>query len=186
MSSVNKKAGAAIQILIMLILIVITSGIVLLLVQSGFISVKADANQEPVLNTEFIPMGREGYLVLKDFKFCGFVDDKFNCINEKKEFSRGENVYVMFVVESSTFNGEVMLTGSYKIKNEGGELVLELEDKKKHNVELGSNEEIEQFVLTNSFIFNEGDPLGEYTVNVVVENPLLVKKVTGSKKVMLK
>ena len=73
----NKRGKVITEILVMMIVIMLTSAIILFLVQSGLITVKAEGEQAPVLNTEFIPLGREGYLAVKDFKFCIYVDENY-------------------------------------------------------------------------------------------------------------
>mgnify|MGYP005672969413 CR=1 FL=1 len=80
----NNKGKVIVELLVMLVVIVITSALILYLVQSGTISVKAENNQVSILNTEFIPMGREGYLAIKDFKFCNFDNYFINHLSSSK------------------------------------------------------------------------------------------------------
>src|SRR3989338_8011966 len=91
--------GSVMEVLVLMIVVVLTSGVILLLVNTGVITVKAQSN-EPILNTEFIPLCREGSLVIKDFKFCENVDEFYNCENPKESFARGDKIYFRFVVES--------------------------------------------------------------------------------------
>ena len=53
-----KTKGSIAQLLGLLITVVLTSAGILLMVQAGIITVRAEST-EPILNTEFIPMGRE-------------------------------------------------------------------------------------------------------------------------------
>ena len=68
----------------MLVVVVITSSVVFLLVRAGVIEVK-EVEGASVLNAEFIPYMREGYLVVKEFKFCEDVDENYECIGEKED-----------------------------------------------------------------------------------------------------
>ncbi len=178
---VGKKGKVIVGILIVMILVVLTSAVILSLVKFGVIEVR-DVTTEPLLNAEFVPLERKGGLVVKDFQFCGFVDDDFECFNDRKEFDRLENVYVRFVVESSTSNGEVMLVRNYRIKNPSGEVVLELDQKNSYNFEIKGEEPV---IFADYFIMGEDAVLGEYVLDVVVENPLLDKRITLSKKFTL-
>src|SRR3989344_6747347 len=113
----HNRGRIEIELFIVLITIVVTSAVILLLVRSGTIEVKDDVITEPVLNAEFLPVGREGFLAVKDFSFCSYVDENLNCLSAQQQFSALENVYVRFVAESSTFNNQVMLLRNYRIKN---------------------------------------------------------------------
>ncbi|MBU0456764.1 MAG: hypothetical protein ABH824_04945 [Nanoarchaeota archaeon] len=179
---INKKAKIATEILLMMVLVVITSAVVLILVQYGIITVKADVSTEPVLNTEFIPLGRSGYLAIKEFQFCNFVDENFNCFSEQNEFLRIEDVYVRFVVESSVYNGEVMLVRNYRVKDPLGNVILELDQRNNYDFEMKSSKKAEPIVFADYFILGGNAPLGEYTMEIIVENTLLDKKVVLTKK----
>lgn len=171
-------------ILIVMIIIVVTSAVILFLVKSGTIEVR-EVVMEPVLNAEFFPTGSKGYLVIEKFDFCNFVDDNFECWLLKDEFERTENVYVRFVVESTVYNGDVILLRNYQIKDPHGEIILELDQKNVYNFEMRSNEAVEPVVFADYFVMDNDAELGKYTLDVVVENPLLDKKVTWSKKFWL-
>lgn len=176
------KANIATQILAFLVVIAFTSGIVLLLVQTGTISVRAEGEQPSVLNTEFLPYGREGYLVLKELKFCSFVDQKFRCFNEKEEFAGGENVYVVFLVQSSTYQGEIMLVRNYRLLDPLGRVLLDVDEKNNYHVEQASGREMENVAFADYFTTGKDYAPGEYTLDVVIDNPLLVKTVTVKKR----
>ena len=174
----NKKGKVAVEILIMLVTIVLTSAIIFLLIQADVIEVK-DANSEvSVLNTEFIPMGREGYLAVKEFKFCDFVDPGYNCISEGSNFNSGSEVHFLFVVESSTYNGEIMLAENYKIKGPNGNLLLDIDEKNNFNFEINSKETKESITFKDFFFVGSELIDGQYTLELVIENPLLNKKTT--------
>ncbi len=174
----NKKAKIAMEVLIMMVVVVVTSAIILFLVQSGVIAVKAENEQVSVLNTEFIPMGREGYLAVKDFKFCGFIDANYNCISETDEFSLGSEVHFLFVVESSTYNGDIMLVENYRIKGPNDNLLLDVDEKNNFNYDVTSNERKESVTFKDFFVVGSELPEGKYILELLVENPLLVKKTT--------
>ncbi len=174
----NKKGKVAMEILMMMITIVVTSAIIFLLIQSGLISVRAENSDVSVLNAEFIPMGREGYLTIQDFNFCDFVDPGYNCIGESDSFPLGSQVHFLFVIESSTYNGDVMLVENYRIKGPNGELLLEVDEKNNFHYEISSDETKEQVTFKDFFVVGEELPEGEYTLELFIENPLLNKKTT--------
>jgi hypothetical protein len=181
----NRKANAVLETMLLLVAVIVTSGVVLLLVQTGVLEVRADTVQPNVLNTEFIPLGREGFLALKEFKFCQYVNNDFVCVNEGNFFVRGSDIYVLFLMESSPYNGEVMLVRNYQIKNSNGEIVLNLDEKNNYDFEQFSKKEKESVAFADYFGTDASDEVGEYTLDVMIENPLLNKRLVVSKKFVL-
>ena len=181
----SKKGKIEVEVFIVLITMVFTSAIILLLVYSGTITVKEEVSSEPILNAEFLPVGREGFLAVKEFSFCSYVDENLNCLSQQQEFSPLENVYVRFVAESSTFGSQVMLSRNYRIRNPLGNVVLEAEQKNDYNFELSSVKKTESIIFADFFVMGEDAVAGEYTLDVIVENSLLGKKVTLTKKFTL-
>ena len=171
------------EILIFLIVVVLTSAVVLFLVQSGIVTVKADGEEVPILNAEFIPVGREGYVAIKEFQFCDTVDELYNCLGEKNTFQIGEEVHFRFIVESSTWNGEVMLVENYKLKSPTGETLLDVDEENNYHFNLQSGKKKELIYFKDYFVVNLGSAEGEYTVELVIDNPLLNKKVTTVQRV---
>jgi hypothetical protein len=172
----NKQGKGVTELLVMLIMIVLTSGIVLLLVQSGIITVKADSEQVSVLNTEFIPMGREGSLAVKEFQLCDYVDPGYNCVNEGDTFIPGSEVHFRFVVESSTYNGDIMLVENYQVKDSQGKIIFNVDEKNNLHFDVSSSELKEKVSFKDYFVLAEDAPEGEYSLDLIVENPLLVKR----------
>jgi hypothetical protein len=181
----NNKANAMLETMMLLVAVVVTSGVVLLLVNTGILEVRAQEVQPDVLNTEFIPLGRDGYLVLKEFKFCQYVDSSFACVNEGNFFVRGSDIYVLFLMESSPYNGEVMLVRNYQIRGPDGSVVLSLDEKNNYNFEQFSDKDKQSVAFADYFGTDGTDKVGEYTLDMVIENPLLNKKLTVNKKFML-
>ena len=179
---INKKGKLATEILVMLVVVVITSAVILLLVQSGILEVKAENEQVSVLNADFIPVTREGYLAIKDFRFCNFVDLNYNCVGEVNSFALNSEIHFLFTVESSTYNGDIMIVENYRIKGPSGEMLLEVDASNNFNFDLSSNKETEEITFKDFFIVNQGLPEGEYTLELLIENPLLTKKTTLVKK----
>ncbi len=180
-----KKGKIEIEVFMVLITMVFTSAIILLLVYSGTITVKEDVSAEPVLNTEFLPVGREGFLAVKEFSFCSYVDENLDCLSAQQQFSALENVYVRFVVESSTFDNQVLLLRNYRIMNPSGNVVLEAEHKNVYNFEATSTKDTEETVFADFFVMGAEAMPGEYTLDVIMENPLLGKKVIVTKRFMI-
>lgn len=181
----NNQAKIEIELFVMLIVVVATSAAILLLIQGGIISVRADTNSEPILNAEFIPMGREGSLVFRDFYFCSYVSEDYQCIGESNEFELGNEVHFLFVVESSTFNGDLKLVENYRIRNPFGKVILDVGQKNTLHFDTSSSEKIEAVTFKDFFTLGSELPLGEYTLELVLVNPLLDKKVVKSEKFMV-
>ena len=181
----NKKGKVATELLIMLITVVVTRAIIFLLVQAGVLTVKMEAEQTSVLNTEFIPMGREGSLAVKDFKFCGFVDSDYNCIAESEEFYLGSEIHFIFIIESSTSNGDITVVENYRIKGPEGNILLDVDERNNFNFDIISKEKQELITFKDFFVVGEELVEGEYTLELFIENPLLNKKTTLVKKFMM-
>ena len=181
----HKSGRIEIEVFIVLITIVVTSAVILLLVKYGALEVREDVVAEPVLNTEFLPSGREGFLAVKDFAFCSYVDADLNCLSRQEEFGKTENVYVWFVVESTTYNNQILAARNYRIRDPIGTVIFEVDNKNTYNFELASDKNAEQVIFTDYFVMGEDAVTGEYTLDVIVENLLLGKKVTLSKKFMI-
>ncbi|GEM_PF-961751 len=177
----NKSGKVVTEILVMMMVIVLTSAIILFLVQSGLITVKAEGEQAPILNTEFIPLGREGYLAVKEFKFCIYVDDNYNCLLEKDSFFQEDEVHFFFVVESTTANGEIMLIENYRLKDPSGKVLVDIDAKNNYHFEMSSKDKQETVSFKDYFTLADNSEPGEYTLELVLENPLLNKKATLSK-----
>lgn len=181
----RKKGRIEIELFIVLITIVVTSAAILLLVKSGTIEVREDVVAEPILNAEFLPAGREGFLAVKDFAFCSYVDADLNCLSRQEEFSKTENVYVWFVVESTAYNNQIIAARNYRIRDPTGIVIFEADNKNTYNFELNSDKKTEQVIFTDYFVMGQDAVTGEYTLDVIVENALLGKKVTLTKKFMV-
>jgi len=170
----NKAGKLAVSILIVLIVIVLTSAVMLLLVKTGVLDVKADNGQQ-VLNTEFIPYTREGRLAIQDFKFCGYVGSGYRCVGERNDFVLGDDVYFVFVVESSVYQGEVKLVENYRVKDAKGKVLFEIDNKNNYYFDAKSSKQTER--VTFKDYFNIGDLVpGKYSLELWVDNPLINKR----------
>ena len=181
----NQHGSIMMELFIFLIVILLTSATVLFLVQSGILQVRAVGDEAPILNMEFIPVGREGILAMKEFQFCGQVNEQYQCLDPKETFMIGEEVHFRFVVESSTSSGEVMLVENYRLKGPDGKVLLDVDTKNNYNYNLLSKEKIQDIYFKDYIISEAGDPLGVYTAEFVIEHPLLNKKVTLRKQFTL-
>lgn len=178
----NTKAAGVMELIVLLIIIVITSAAMLLLVKFNIVTLKADGVQEPVLNAEFIPYAREGTLVVKEFSFCRSVDDAYNCLGGGAVFTFDQPVYYRFGVESSTFNGDIKIVKNYRIKGPSGDVLLDVGNDQQYEFNTVSTNDRETVLFKDYFVIPSGLPAGEYTLELVVENPLLTKTATLSQK----
>jgi hypothetical protein len=181
----NKNGKVAVEILIMLVTIVVTSAIIFLLIQGGAIKVKGDYSDVSVLNTEFIPMGREGYLSIREFTFCKYIDEAYQCIGPGDNFDLGGEVHFRFFVESSIYEGNIKLVKNYRITGPDGAVLLNVDENNNFYFDGKSNEEKEFVTFKDYFFVGEELLEGEYTLDLIVENPLLNKKTTLSQKFLM-
>jgi hypothetical protein len=180
----NKKAGVAIELLVLLITIVATSAIVLVLVSTGVLSVKAQPEVN-LLNAEFVPLGRQGFLAIKNFEFCEDVTDEFKCVNSKKSFNRGSNVYFRFTVDTTVYDGNVALIENYQIKDSAGKVLLNVDENNNYHVDFPSKDLQEDVSFSDYFTAGYALEPGEYTLDLEITNTLLDKKTTLSERFVL-
>lgn len=178
----NKIGTGMIELIVFLIIIVVTSATVLLLIKFNVVTVKTESVQEPILNAEFIPYVREGVLVVKEFSFCRSVDDTYNCLGPEVTFVFGQPIYYRFGVESSTYNGQIAIVKNYRIRGPSGEVLLDVGTDQQYQFDVVSENEKEVVLFKDYFVVPAGLPLGEYTFELVVENPLLTKQATLTQK----
>jgi len=181
----KKKGAIAIEILIMLVTVVITSAIIFLLIQGGVLKVKSSNAEVNVLNTDFIPMGREGFLAITNFDFCDYIDDNYQCIGQGEDFALGSAVYFRFIVESSTYNGDVRLVKNYRVKDSTGKVLLDVDEKNDFHFDLKSSEKKESITFKDYFYVADTLEEGMYTLELVISNPLLDKKTTLTKTIQM-
>ena len=173
---VNPKKGAVvIQILIVLVVIVLTSGIILLLISQEVIKVSESGDKE-ILDAEFVPVGgASGVLTIKDFSFCSWVDETQDCTKPRNVFYSGEYVFFRFVVQSTTYNGQIILIEDYEIISSEGKVLLSVNDKEDYIFDKSSVEKTEDIIFIDFFNINEISPAGVYTLKLIVKNPLIDK-----------
>ncbi len=183
----HKKASAMVELLVLLVVAVLSSAVVLLLVRGGVLEVKSTpAEYEQVLNAEFLPYGEAGYLAVKESKLCGFVDTSFRCFDEKNEFQRGEKVYLVFLVESSTAQGQVQVVRNYRLLDPAGRVLLQLDQRNSYQFVQQSEKDFESVAFADFFATAADNLPGEYVLEVIVENPLLEKKVILTERFVLR
>jgi len=177
----NTKAAGMIELIVFLIIIVVTSATVLLLIKFNVVTVKTDSVSEPVLNAEFIPYAREGSLIVKEFQLCEYVDENYLCYAETSEFEFGQPVHFRFVVESTPYNGQLVVVKNYRIRGPNGEVLLDVGDEQRKQFDLRSMQKTEIVLFKDYFIVESGLPRGDYKMELVVENPLITKTAVVSR-----
>jgi hypothetical protein len=177
----NVKANVAIKVLSILVIVIVTSALVLVLVRTGVVSVKAEHEPVNVLNTEFIPARNVGHLNIREFSFCSFVDDDFNC-DVKNSFNFGDEVHFKYIVDSTIFDSQLLVAKNYRIKGPSGELLLDAESKDNFYVDIRSEKKSELISFKDFFtLLGDGD-VGVYTIELIIENPLIEKRATLTEK----
>lgn len=182
---INTRGNIAIQLLVLLVTVAVTSGIILWLVQSGIVTVNSESDDVSVLNAEFIPIGREGTVVIEEFQWCRDVDEQYNCQEEISHFQLGEEVHFRFIVETSTVGGYSMLIENYRLKDPAGNIILDVDQRNDYGFEVNNPKKKETVAFRDYFIVYPGSPSGAYTLELIIENPLLNKKITITQKVLL-
>ncbi len=174
----NKKASAIVEIFIILVVIVLTSALVLFLVKTGILTIKNQANQPPILNTEFIPYAREGTLTISEFAFCSYANEQYQCLDPKNHFTIGEDAYFRYIIKTTPYNGDILLIENYRILSSTGKVMLDIDKKNNYHYDIISQEPTESISFKDYFTIGKGIPSGTYSIELLIENPLLNKKTT--------
>ena len=171
----NKKGKIAIQLLAFLVVAVLASATMLILVQTGVLSVRADGPQPSLLDAEFIPLGRQGTIAIRSFDFCDGVDDKLNCVGKTESFNINQEIHFRFVVETTTSFGQIQLVENYRVKDENENIILNADTEDDFYFELETDQSQELITINDYFIIQKP---GEYILDLIVKNPFLGKTTT--------
>lgn len=177
MLSNMKQASVMVKLVVFLIVIVVTSSIVLLLVRTGVVDPTGE--QQDVLNVDFIPIAT-GSLSIRSVSLCGSLIE-FECL-ETEEFSVGQKVNVLFLVETDVDAGRVLLIRSYTVKDSAGNVVFASSGNNNVVFEETSEKSVELIGFSDSFT---PGGVGEFVLEAIVENPILGKKVSASKRFVI-
>ena len=173
----NRKGRVVKEFLLVLVTIVFTSAIVFTLVSLGVVEVEASSDTTSMLNTEFLPFGRGGELVINNFRFCDYESSLSGCWQETEYFYSGDEVHFSFEVISSTYMGDLILVENYQLLGPYGEIILSVEAEDNFYYEIQSKNEKETVYFTDYFILGSDAVPGTYTVNLIINNQLLEKQV---------
>ena len=182
-SGMDKKGSTVLFVLIIAVVVVLSSMAVLLLVRAGILL--PQATEEPILNTEFLPVGRSGELVVREFEFCERVDRDFQCFIPTARFVPGDDIAVRFLVESGVYDGAIRLVRNYQLRAPSGEVIVSLDAKNSYSFDGTSQKEKETIAFADLFTTDNTFQEGTYTLDIFIENPLLNKQLTISKKLVL-
>ncbi|NQV91706.1 hypothetical protein HQ489_04490 [Candidatus Woesearchaeota archaeon] len=170
----DKEGKIAVQLLTFLVVAVLSSAIMLTLVQTGVLSVRAD-NQPSLLDAEFIPVGRQGTLAIRSFDFCRSVDEKLNCVGKTEDFNINQEVHFRFVVETTTSYGQIQLVENYRIKDANGNIILNANTEDDFYFDLQTDQKQELVTIAEYFLISNP---GDYTLELIIKNPYLGKETT--------
>ena len=192
---VGNKGGLAIESLALLVTVLITSAAVFYLVQSGIVTVEGSGNgagsaslQDQFLNVEFFPIAQGGTLAIQDFTLCYEDDVNHNsllCDQERELFFVGDQVHFSFQVISSSYLGSIELFENYQLLGPGGDILLDVNAKEDFEFEADADESVEGVFFHDYFILDDSDPVGVYTLELVITNPLIGKEVVLRKEVVV-
>lgn len=179
----NKKGAIAIEALVVLVTIVITSGLIFSLVSLGVVEVDESSAvaQSDMLNTEFLGMGRSGQLVVDNFRFCTSNSALSGCQIESYYFYPGEEIHFYFEVLTSTYGGEIVVVENYELIDPNGDVLLAVEAENDYYYQMESSKSTETVYFKDYFTLGSRDYSGEYTLNLYLSNPLLGKSTTLTK-----
>jgi hypothetical protein len=177
----NVKANLAVKVLSFLVVVIVTSALVLILVKTGIVSVKAEHEPVQVLNKEFLPSRNSGHLNIREFSFCNFIDDDFNC-DIKESFNFGDDVYFKYVVDSTVFDNQVLVVKNYRVRSPSGQLLLDADSKDNFYVDIRSEKRDELVSFKDFFTLLGSGETGFYSLELIIENPLIEKRAVLSEK----
>jgi hypothetical protein len=189
----GRKGGLAIESLALLVTALISSALVFYLVQSGVVSVSGSGDgtsvsnsQSEFLNIEYLPISKGGTLVIQDFSLCYNEDvnkETLKCKQERELFFLGDEVHFSFSVISSSYLGSIELLENYRLRGPDNEILLDVNSRDDYEFATDTEESIQQVYFEDYFILDSVDPIGEYTLELVVKNNLIGKETVVRKKI---
>ena len=156
-----------VKVMMVLILLVVGSSLILVLINSGLVSVRAQADyeNEQVLNMEFIPVIDDFVIKIKDFTFCQKVDlSVFNCLGSERVFHPGEQVNFLFIVRSNLAK-EVEVIEDYALIGPFDERILDFQQGGNLKVKLLPDKDL---TIADYFTLSEDALVGEYTLELLL------------------
>lgn len=186
----SKKGGLAIESLVLLVTVLFTSAAVFYLVQSGIVSVEGSSDtyaaQDMFLNVEFLPIAKGGTLAIQEFSLCYDEDvnfDKLSCKEDRELFFPGDEIHFTYQVISSSYLGTISLTENYRLLGPNGEIILDVAAVNDIEYEAIADENVEAVKFRDYFVLGEDEPVGEYTLELIITNTLINKEAILRKKI---
>ncbi len=156
-----------VRVMIVLVLLLVGSSLVLILINSGVVSVRADSNYQDVqiLNTQFIPVIDNFILKIKDFTFCKKVDlAVFDCLESSRMFHPGEQVNFLFIVKGN-LGQEVEVVEDYALIDPDGVRILDFQQGGNLQAKLVPRQDL---TIADYFVLSPDAPVGEYTLELLI------------------
>ena len=181
---ISNKGSVLVQVTVIVLVAALTTLVMLLLMNLGVFEEQPENEQVSLLNTQFIPLERGGDLQIRQIDFCKRVDTEFNCYTKTTSFVKGEDVYIRFLVETSAYQGQVLLVRNYRIVDPLGNVIQDLEQQNAYVYEEATPNQ-RSVAFADKLTFFADDLVGEYAIEMVVESPLLDKRVAIVKRIMI-
>lgn len=185
----SKKGGLAVESLLLLVTVLFTSAVVFYLVQSGIVSVEGATNsvtQDQFLNVEFLPIEQGGTLAIQEFTLC-YEDDMnyegYYCKEDRELFFPGDEIHFTYEVISSSYLGSIFLTENYRLLGPDDEIILDVAAVNDIEYESDADEDVELVKFRDYFVLGDDEPIGEYTLELIITNTLINKEAVLRKEI---
>lgn len=178
----NKKGFSLIEFLISLIMVTLVSGTIFWLTYAGVIPVKMEEEKLLMPLGEMLPFYSEKVLEISEFKFCQSVDQFYQCQNESDKFKLGQYVTFRFKVRTETVYNQIKLVENFRVIAPNTEVVYEAKEENKFVFQAESKKNEENILFKDFFYLKEDFPSGTYLLELIIENPLIEKKINLVKK----
>lgn len=185
----SKKGGIAVESLVLLVTVLFTSAAVFYLVQSGIVTVEGSTGavtSDQFLNVEFLPIEQGGTLAIQEFTLCYNSDINYgslSCDEERDLFFLGDEIHFSYEVISSSYLGTIYLTENYRLIGPNDEIILDVAAVNDIEYEAEADEDVELVKFRDYFILGEDEPVGEYTLELIITNTLINKEAVLRKEI---
>ncbi len=178
---IKNNKGETKKLLIVLGVVTLLFGLVFGLINFGYIEFIGDPEQDFISTNVDSFSGYNPKLEIKNFRFCYDAQAKEGCEEEVNSFFPGEEVFFFFEVKAETLNGSLQLIENYKLIDYNGAVLINNDQEYDKFYEMESNNSEELVYYYDSIKLTEEQELGNYSIELFIENGLTGDKATTKK-----
>ena len=136
------------------------------------------------ISVTYLFFSNKSTLELKEFSTCKTISEDYVC-SEKNVFNFGDKIMLLFIVESSSKDGQINLIENYVVRNTKREIIYDSSSKESFELNIKTDKKKESVSAVDAFFVHGSDEYGEYEVELTVKNPIFEKEIKEIKTFMI-